>query len=485
MVRLLVVVVLLAGASACVKNPVTGKRQLSLVSERDEIALGQEAKGQIVQSIGLVQDPALQAYVSEIGMRMAKDSERPKLPWSFQVIDDAAVNAFALPGGPIFITRGILNHLNSEAELAIVLGHEIGHVTAKHSVAMISKAQLTQLGLGVGTILLPEELRGLGQLAGAGASLLFLKYGRDAERQSDELGFKYALSERYDVREMKDVFTTLGNASAGQGRLPEWLSTHPNPENRVETAQELLKETRGVNYEQLQTDREEYLSHLNGLVFGENPRNGFFQGNAFLHPDLEFRLDFPAGWKAMNTPSAVVGVSPREDAIIQLGHAGNLTPEAAAQKFFSTPGVRRGDVSVGRLNPLPSVAGYFLAETEQGPVGGIAAFISHEGKTLQLIGYTPAQLLQTYDATLRGAIASFSPLTDPQALGVQPAKVEIVTLPSEMTLGDFNAQFPSTVPLKTISLINGFAPDARLPAGTKLKRVVGGTPAQTTNQASL
>lgn len=482
--RLLPVLLLLATASACVRNPVTGKQQLSLVSEKQEIQLGQQAKQEVDQSIGVVQNPELQKYVSDLGMRMAKHSERPNLPWSFQVIDDASVNAFALPGGPIFVTRGLLTYMNDEAELAIVVGHEIGHVTAKHSVNMISKQQLAQVGLGVGTILLPENLRGLGQLAGAGASLMFLKFGRDAERQSDQLGFRYALRENYDVREMKSVFTTLNQAGGGEGRLPEWLSTHPNPENRITAADRMIKEAHITDFSKLQVRRDEYLARVNGLVFGENPRNGFFKGNAFLHPDLKFQLTFPSGWKAQNQPASVAGISPRQDAIIELAPAGTMSPEAAAQKFFSTPGVRRGDVQAGNLNSLPTVAGYFAADTEQGTLAGIVAFISYQGKTYQLIGYTPAQLLSTYDATLRGAISSFGPLTDPAALNVQPAKIEVFRVPNEMTLSQAYSQFPSTVPLKTFSVINGFAPEARIPAGTRLKRVVGGTPVETTNQPS-
>src|SRR5512133_1768281 len=176
--------------AACARNPVTGERQLSLVSTEQEIALGKESAEQVTQSIGRYPDPGVQAYVEGIGKKLAAASERPQLPWSFTVLDDPTVNAFALPGGPVFVTRGILTHLNSEAELAAVLGHEIGHITARHSVQQISKAQLAQLGLGVGMVL-SEDLRKIAPVAGAGLQLLFLQFGRDAERQSDELGFRY------------------------------------------------------------------------------------------------------------------------------------------------------------------------------------------------------------------------------------------------------------------------------------------------------
>lgn len=470
--RTRLVLLLLLASSACVKNPVTGKRQLSLIGREQEIQLGQEAKGDIAQQIGLVENPELQQYVSNIGMALAKKSERPELPWSFQVLDDPTVNAFALPGGPIFVTRGLLTHLTNEAQLAIVLGHEIGHVTAKHAVSLISKQQLAQLGLGIGTILLPEDLRGLGQVASAGTGLLFLKYGRDAERQSDELAFKYALGGGYDVREMSSVFQTLGAVGGGEGRLPEWLSTHPDPENRVARSQELLAQTK-ANYEQLQKDRAQYLDRLEGTVFGENPRNGFFEGNTFLHPELTFQMAFPQGWKAVNQATAVTGVSPRQDAAIQLAVTAEPSPEAAAKKFFAIPGVRQGELAAGQLNAQPTVAGYFLAETEQGPLAGLVAFISHQGRTFQIIGYTAAQSLSAYDAALRAAVSSFGPLTDPRVLAVQPARVQIFTLDQEMTLAEAHAKFATGLPLELFALINGFNAQERVPAGTKMKRVVG------------
>ncbi len=147
-----------ASAAGCAKNPVTGKRQLALISESQEVELGQQARAESVAALGLYDDPALQQYVSGLGMAIAKRSQRPELPWSFEVVDDASINAFALPGGPVFVTRGLLTHMNSEAELVAVLGHEVGHITARHAVNLISRQQLAQVGLGVGSILLPERL---------------------------------------------------------------------------------------------------------------------------------------------------------------------------------------------------------------------------------------------------------------------------------------------------------------------------------------
>src|SRR5205809_5248844 len=191
-------------AAGCAVNPATGSRQLMLVSESQEIALGRDYDQQVAASVGIYPDSELQRYIQQFGARLAATSERPNLPWSFRVVDDPVVNAFTLPGGFIYVTRGILAHLNSEAELAGVVGHEIGHVTARHSASQMSKQQLAQIGLVVGTIASPEFARYAG-VASAGLGVLFLKFSRDDESQADHLGLRYMRRAAYDPREMPHV----------------------------------------------------------------------------------------------------------------------------------------------------------------------------------------------------------------------------------------------------------------------------------------
>jgi|SRR5688572_28438723 len=473
---------LVAGpVASCARNPVTGKNELALVSEGQEIQMGQQAAQEVAQSIGFVDDPELQSYVAGIGKRMAAKSERPDLPWEFHVVNDASVNAFALPGGFIYVTRGLLSHMNSEAELASVLGHEIGHVTARHSVQQISKAQLATLGLGIGSIVSSDVAQFAG-LASQGLQVLFLKYGRDAENQADDLGFRYALGQRYDVREMANVFETLNRASqaGGEGgRLPEWLSTHPNPENRVQRTEERL-DTLHTSLTNAIVNRDQYLSHIDGLPFGEDPRQGFFEGAMFYHPDMRFQLRFPEGWKAQNMPSAVVAVSPQEDAIIQLGLAGDASPREAASQFLSQEGVQAGQGSTSSINGNPAATSYFQAQTEQGVIEGLVSFISYGGKTFGLLGYTPQGKLESYDGVFRSSVRSFEQLRNSAALSVKPAVVQLVRVPSQMTLVQFNQQYPSTVSIEQLAIINELAgPEVVVPRGRTLKRVVGGrTPAQ-------
>jgi predicted Zn-dependent protease len=390
-------------------------------------------------------------------------------------VNDPSVNAFALPGGFIFVTRGLLTYINDEAELATVVGHEIGHVTNRHSVQQISKSQIAGLGLGIGSILSPSFARYAG-VAGQGLQVLFLKYSRDAESQADLAGFRYALNQNYDVREMSNVFQTLDRveASAGGGKLPNWLATHPAPADRV-TATKARLDTLHKDLSNSVIDRDGYLQHIKGLTFGEDPRQGYFQGGHFYHPDLRFQITFPDGWQTQNSPDAVMAGSPNQDAIIQLALAGKASPREAATQFLSQQGVKAGNGSTSSINGLPAASSYFEAQSEQGAVQGLVTFISFGGTTYGILGYTPAGKLSSYDGAFRQTAGSFSELRDQAKLSVQAPKVELVKLNKEMTLAQFNAQYPSTIPIEQLAIINEVeGPETPIPVGRTVKRVTGG-----------
>jgi len=465
-----------AFAVACAVNPVTGKSELSLVSESQEIEMGRQNAQAVAQTIGYYEDAAVQSYLSGVGTKMAAASERPQLPWEFHVVNDGAVNAFALPGGFIFVTRGLMTSITNEAELATVVGHEIGHVTNRHSVQQISRAQIAQIGLGVGSIL-NSTVAQMSGAVGQGLGVLFLKYSRDAENEADLAGFRYALNQGYDVRQMKNVFQTLEAVSqvgGGGGRLPEWLATHPSPENRLKTVQARL-DTLHKDLSKAIVRRDEYLQRINGMVYGDDPRQGFFRGSAFLHPDLRFQLQFPEGWKTQNTADAVVAASPNQDAIIQLQVAGKSAPADAARQFLSQQGVQAGQASTQSINGLTAASSYFAAPAQQGQVEGLVTFISYNGTTYGILSYTVGGQLRSYDQAFRATAGSFRPLTDPAALNVRPARIALVKVDQEMTLSQFHQRYPSTVKIEEVALINGLdGPDATLRPGQPYKRVVGG-----------
>lgn len=456
----------------CAVNPVSGDREFVLVSEDQEIAMGAQGAESVRQSVGLVDDPGLQEYVQELGMSMAVDSERPELPWSFGVIDDPTPNAFAFPGGYIFITRGLMSLMGNEAELASVLGHEIGHVTARHSVAMITRTQVAQIGLGVGSILSPE-IAEFSEAAASGLGLLFLSYGRDAERQADDLGFGYALNHGYDVREMPNVFASLQNASqlAGASHMPNWLASHPAPAERIQRIEKRL-DNLDRSLGGARVGRDDYLARIDGSVFGVNPRKGYFEENRFLHPDLAFRLTFPRGWQPQNLAQVVLAGSPDKDAVMQLTLTAG-SPSEAAEQFFAQEGLETGNLDRRSINGLSAVRGRFQAQTQNGQIGGMAAFIAHGEHVYRLMGFTSAAKLEQYDSVFRQTIASFARLTDREALDRQPDHIAIVRTPRAMTLASFDEQFPSVIDIERLALINQLSgPGATIPAGSRVKRVV-------------
>lgn len=460
-------------ALTCARNPATGARELMLISEGQEVAIGRENDPQIVAQMGLVPDSGLQRYVSALGMSLARASERPNLPWTFRVLDDPVVNAFALPGGFIYVTRGIMEHLNSEAELVAVLGHEVGHVTARHSAAQMSKAQLANLGLVAGMIIEPGFAQ-YAQTASQGLGLLFLRFGRDDERQADDLGLRYMRRTGYDARQMPQVFTLLARVSAASpgGRVPTWLSSHPDPEDRRGRIERALG---AVPAESLgrTVNRPAYLQQVNGLVYGANPRDGFFRGTEFNHPDLAFRITFPAGWTTTNQRQYVAAMSPQQDGALQLAiETKAATPEAAARAFFSQQGLL-GTPAPTRISGFPAQSGEFAVQTQSGVIAGFAAFVAYGGAVYRIMGYAPGPRWSQHGPTVVRTIDSFQRLTDPVMLRVQPQHVMVVTLSRAMTLTEFAATYPGPVPLAELARLNNVDEGARFAAGDRLKRVVG------------
>ncbi|MCC6317336.1 MAG: M48 family metalloprotease [Gemmatimonadaceae bacterium] len=456
---------------SCATNPVTGRRELSLVSESQEIQMGLQAAKEAAVQMGVYPDSQLQRYVSSLGMPLARSSERPSLPWSFTVIDDPMVNAFALPGGPVFVTRGILAYMNSEAQLVSVLGHEIGHITARHSVNQMSRAQLAQIGL-VGAMIAAPELQQFGNLGSQALGVMFMKFGRDDETQSDDLGFRYMTAASYDPAEMAEMFRTLERTSAGSERAPEWLSTHPDPGNRVEKTRERIAAwSRPAGA--LKVNRDAFLQHIDGIVFGDDPRQGYFQQQVFYHPSMKFRLDFPSGWRTQNAPTQVAAVSTQQDAIIVLSAAGNAAPSQAAAQFANQQGVRALGTSTNSINGLPAAVTQFTAQAEQTVLAGYAAFVQLDGATFQILAYAPQPRIASYDGAFRAAIGSFQRVTDARVLGVKPQRLRLVRLASAMTLAQFQQQYPSPIPIEQLAVINGVEnANALFPAGSRVKRVV-------------
>ncbi|GMR12363.1 MAG: M48 family metalloprotease [Gemmatimonadota bacterium] len=471
-------VVLLTGllvVAGCAVNPATGQRQFSLISEAREIDMGREADRSISASLGLYESEELQEFVRGLGNELAQVSERPRLPWSFKLVDDPTVNAFALPGGFIYVTRGILAHLNSEAELAGVLGHEIGHVTAKHSVSRMSRQQLQQIGLGVG-MAVSSDMRRIGDVVAGGLQLLNLKYSRGDESQSDELGMRYMTRAGYDPNALRGVFRTLGLVSGGSGRLPEWQSTHPAPENREARIIELIAAT-GVDYSGYDVDRDGFLRRLEGLVYGDDPREGYFSGVRFKHPDRAFRIDFPGGWKKINQKTQVIAVSPREDALLSLTPVQNVSGVGRAlDRFLDRENViGEGERSRQEIGGYPATRRFFRIVGNAGRTEfeGLVAFVDYRGSIYRILAYSVAGRYGPYAETIVASVQSFARLRERAALNVRAWTIGIVRVPSTMSFSEFMEAYPGPVDAEEVARLNRVKMDSRLERGRLMKRVRG------------
>ncbi|HKK08773.1 MAG TPA: M48 family metalloprotease, partial [Gemmatimonadota bacterium] len=308
--------------------------------------------------------------------------------------------------------------------------------------------------------------------------VLFLKYSRDDESQADALGIRYAVKDGYDPYQAIGVFQMLdrqGQQEGGSG-VPTWLATHPAPQDRIQQIRAQI-DTLPASERSGKLGREAYLRQIDGIVFGQDPRQGYFRDGLFLHPDLEFRIQFPSDWKTQNMPSAVAAQSPNQDAILELTLADSAGSEdAAARAFFAQQGVQASGVSRTSIHGLPATTGAFRASTQSGQVDGVATFIGYGGHVYRILGYTAAGSLSRWRSTFESATRSFDRLTDRSALDVKPMRVQLYTPDHATTIAELARTKASPVDAQTLAIMNQLQVDAAIPAGRTIKWVGGEKP---------
>jgi predicted Zn-dependent protease len=466
-------VILAILAVACAVNPVTGKRELSLISEAQEIEMGKQTDAEVAAQYGIYDDAALASYVGRMGLALAAKTQRPGLPYRFVVLDSPVVNAFAVPGGSVYVTRGILAMMSSEAELAAVLGHELGHVNARHSVRRMSQQMLAQIGLAAGSVI-SEKFAKYAGLAGAGLQVLFLKYSRDDERQADALGVDYSRAGGYDPADMAVTFAALekmGDLSGGSS-LPGFLSTHPLSSERVQNVRAMLK----PGDRSLARNADAYLRKVENIVYGEDPRQGYVENSVFYHPGLRFQFAVPSGWKVNNAPGSVTLVAADQNGgIILQGGKTDDSAEAFARKQateITGSGGKLLDENRTTVNGLACFEqAYTITEENQAPIRMRRSYLKKGDRVYIFAAMSSEQGFPGYDPDFRKVVASFRDLTNQAAINRAPKRLALVKASGSETLqGIFKKAGMPDAAAAQFAIMNGLDLKA-VPAAGKLVKI--------------
>jgi predicted Zn-dependent protease len=478
-VRVVSIVATMTLLAACATNPATGQREFSLMSEAQEIQLGQQMDVEVRREMGVYDDPELQRYVEDVGMRLARASERPNIPWHFTVVDVPAVNAFALPGGYIYLTRGIMPFLDNEAQLAGVLGHEIGHVTARHSAQQYTQATSAGIGLTLLSVFVPEA-RPFGGVAESALSVLFLKYGRDDERQADQLGVQYAARTGWDpagVAGMLNTLARLDEASGSRKGVPNWLSTHPAPADRVQEIQANIQQASASLPGRPIVDEVDYLNHIDGIIYGDSPSEGIVRGSRFVHPDLRIGVTFPQGWEIQNTKTQVLAKASDRDnyVLLQLVQDARGSIEDVARVSMNNAGFRQLNGERANINGDDAYVGTWQGNMQGlGNVVALAAHVAHGRNVYRLAGIAPANQYRSAEREFTSTIRSFRGLSQSEAAAIRPNRVDLYTVRGNETWQSIAQRTGGMIKPSTLAIMNDYDPAQPPRSGDRIKIVVEG-----------
>lgn len=465
----------------CAVNPVTGKRQFMLMSESQEVQLGIAYDPQVVSTFGEYKNDALLAFIQQKGNELGLISHRPKLEYHFKILDTPVVNAFAVPGGFIYLTRGILAQLNNEAELIGVMGHEMGHITARHTASQQSKQQLAQVLLIGGMIASPRFAQ-YADAAMQGMQLLFLKFSRDNEVEADALGVEYSSKINYDAHKMADFFQVLQkmSLSESEGGVPTFMSTHPDPGDRYNTVnQNAAGWQQKLNNTDWKVNQDSYLKMIDGIIYGEDPRQGFVEGTTFYHPELLFKFTYPTGWQFENTPTQVNMAPADGKALVIFTLANQNTLQAAADSTISQLGLTVLESMKTSVNGMPAIAAVSKQVSQdqstgqQSSINVLSYFIQYGNYFYVFHGLSSEADFKNYFSTFEATSKTFSKLTDASKINVKPTKLLVKKVAKAGTLADaFKYYRIQEDKMKELALLNNMELTDRVAAG-KLIKVIG------------
>lgn len=442
--------------------------------------LGQEISKKVEKEMGIIEDAGLSSYVASLGQRLAAQVPNRQFPYTFQIVDQAEPNAFAVPGGYVYVSRGLLTLVSSEEELAGVLGHEIVHVERRHTARQLTKARLPSL------LTLPGRAAGwviggdLGEIVSSPFEALGAAYlsahSRQDELEADEIGQAIAARAGYDPRALAGMLDRLEQFErllTGSERRFSFFATHPMTPKRVAEVTERAKGIAWTPRPGIAASHADLLRRLDGLLIGQNPAAGMFRGQQFLHPDLDFSIEFPPNWKTVNTRQLVGAVAPNEDALAFLGVRGKGTdPSRTAEEFvqavqreFGIRPSRSERVQVGQW-PGHVVS---LTDTSGGkPVHMHFLWVAARGLIYQMVGLAPDQ----YQEPLRQAALSFRPLTQAERGSITETRLRVVAAREGDTLARLSQRTQDQWKPEMTAVVNGIPLGASLKEGQLVKIAV-------------
>ena len=431
----------------------------------------------VIAQFGLYDNPALQRLINAKGQQMEAVSDRPG-DYGFTIVDSPVINAFATPEGHVYFTRGIMAYFNNEAQFTGVLGHELGHITAQHGKKQQRNNTIAGIGMLLGQIAAPRVMQSIGGVVQQGVGLWMLKYSRGDENEADGLGVKYSTKIGYDASQMADFFLTLQRTEEQSGSsTPTFLSTHPNSADRYQRVKSLAAQAKqSVGNRPLAVNRDAYLRAIEGLPFGDDPRQGFVENSVFYHPDLKFRFPVPSGWKTQNSPEQFQMAEPSGKALLAFAGAGTGTLDAAAQALVKQLGLTGSQAQNTTINGFPTtvVEGDQAAQSQQSAAAHVRAYLLQDGKSIYaFIGLAPAASFATYAPQFAAVAQGFSRLTDTSKLNRQPEKIRIKTATGTTTLATaLAANGIASGRYEELAILNGMKTTDRLSKGM-LYKVVG------------
>lgn len=483
----LLILLVVLFAPSCVtleKSPVSGKKRVYGYSWDKEVEIGKEADQQIIAEYGIYDDEQLTNYVEELGQELLAVSHMRRentpsnfknTPFTFRVLDSPVVNAFALPGGYVYVTRGLLGHLENEAQLAVVLGHEIGHVAARHASQRAAEQQLGQIAIIGGAVVgqgLGYDGASLMELSGQAAQLLFLSYSRDDERESDKLGVEYSARVGFDAAEGGMFFTSLKRISAKSGfDIPSHLSSHPDPGEREKNIPRMAEDWEQQGFEQSEKNKETFYSMIDGIMYGENPRNGYVENDTYYHPDLTFEFGVPTGFAVANQPHQVVLYNEAQDVITIFNiDAEHASAESSVKAFVSQEGISTDSETSIMANGFQGYQSEATLTSDNGKLKLLVSAVEFKGNVYRFISYTSEEKFDNYKSVFALLPDSFNEVVDQNVLNVQPARLEQIKVEQNAIFKDL---LPEKLPLNIeaidVAILNQVELDDTIEQGRIIK----------------